>query len=272
MKSTDIIIKWTGSKRLQAPEIIRFFPSDIKTYYEPFLGGGSVLYHLLEQGVAADRFVVSDDNVHLMGLWKAIQEQPQQLLDAYEKMWSELKAGGNDYYLDIRRRFNETKDVFLFFFLTRTCRNGWIRFNSKGEFNTAFHHHRDGIHPGRLTLTVEDWNRKLNAFDVVFETGDYARITTEPRDFLYLDPPYAHSTGMYQGVFDHNRMWNWLGNQAGRYALSLDGFRGEEDHRVDIPPHLFEEHHMISAGLNRMNEKDPTSVPISDSLYLKVES
>ena len=66
------IIKWSGSKRSQSEEIIKRFPKEIKTYYEPFVGGGSVLFQLLNSNVKVDKYICSDINKELIDIWNCI--------------------------------------------------------------------------------------------------------------------------------------------------------------------------------------------------------
>ena len=51
-----IPIKWSGSKRSQAPEIAKYITKNYDTYYELFCGGCSMLFYLLENRYYADKF------------------------------------------------------------------------------------------------------------------------------------------------------------------------------------------------------------------------
>ena len=70
------LIKWSGSKRSQASEIIKYFPKEIDTYYEPFCGGCSVLRTLLESNIKVNRYICSDLNTELIELWRLIKSNP----------------------------------------------------------------------------------------------------------------------------------------------------------------------------------------------------
>ncbi len=87
------IIKWSGSKRSQVDEIIRYFPRIIDTYYEPFVGGGSVLYQLLSKR-HVNHVVCSDINPDLISLWNLIKTSPEALMKHYEELWNKL------YYIE----------------------------------------------------------------------------------------------------------------------------------------------------------------------------
>ena len=138
------VIKWSGSKRSQSEEIIKSFPKSINTYYEPFIGGGSVLFQLLHSDIRVEQYICSDINKDLIVLWNMIKDNPNHLCIKYEEMWNELNSIEDielkkQYYYKVRSKYNTTREPHLFLFLSRTCTNGLIRYNSKNEFNTSFH-------------------------------------------------------------------------------------------------------------------------------------
>ena len=84
------VIKWSGSKRTQAEQLVKLFPN-FKTYYEPFLGGGSVLY-LLENRL--NSAVCGDICKPLIELWILIQNDPIKLIESYKENWTRLQKEG----------------------------------------------------------------------------------------------------------------------------------------------------------------------------------
>ena len=153
-------IKWSGSKRNQSEEIIKRFPQYIRTYYEPFIGGGSVLFQLMNSDIKVDNYICSDINKDLINLWNMIKDNPSKLCESYKTLWRELNAISDieekkKYYYEIREKFNKLKNPEYFMFLSRTCANGLIRFNSKGEFNSAFNSYRPGINPTKLEKIIK---------------------------------------------------------------------------------------------------------------------
>ena len=119
------MIKWTGSKRRQATKIVAHFPRKIATYYEPFLGGGSVLYELLGTKIEVGRYEVSDICQPLIALWKLIQNDPTGLIEGYAENWRLLQVHGASHYHEVRREFNETQNPQLFFFCSEPAGTGW---------------------------------------------------------------------------------------------------------------------------------------------------
>jgi DNA adenine methylase len=263
------LIKWTGSKRLQAARIVSQFPAEITTYHEPFLGGGSVLGRLLDSGIRVGRYGCSDSYAPLIAIWNLVKDDPDRLLTEYGRMWSEAKVGGEGHYHEVRRAFNQTFSPAEFFYLLRTCRLGHVRINSKGQFTSAFDRSRAGIPPDKLRPVVEAWHRKLAAADVRFEVRDYREVTSGAGDLLYLDPPY-HNSARYYGRVDFNNLFAWLRSQRGNYLLSLDGFAGQEDRTLAVPGDLYDEQmqiEIVDNPFHRLGEE--ARMPVSDSLYIR---
>ena len=86
------VIKWTGSKRSQSEEIIKRFPKDINTYYEPFVGGGSILFQLMNSDIKVNNYICSDINQDLINLWDMIKDNPYRLSESYNSLWNELNS------------------------------------------------------------------------------------------------------------------------------------------------------------------------------------
>lgn len=267
------VIKWSGSKRGQSEQIVSYFPKNIEIYYEPFIGGGSVLYQLINtKDIKVNKFVCSDINDDLIKLWNIIQKEPLILSGEYEKRWSELNNKNdikykNEYYYKIRDNFNKDKNLYDFFFLIRTCFNGLIRYNSKGEFNSPFHFSRPGIKPDKLNQIILEWSNKIK--DVEFRCCSYKEIQGKKGDYIYLDPPYAGTKAMYYGKIDYNEYWSWLRQQKCDYALSFDGISGENNYTYNIPLDLYSNHYYMKkeiSGFKKMNNKQEY---VQESLYLK---
>lgn len=271
------IIKWSGSKRLQSEQIISYFPKYIRTYYEPFCGGCSVLYQLLvsDEKFAHD-FVCSDTNSDLIDLWNTIKESPEKLFDEYNKMWNEMNSCGTtqakrEFYESIRNEFNESRDPYLFFFLMRTCTNGMPRYNKHLEFNSTLHLTRAGIKPKRLKPVVMDWSELLNENEVTFLCCDYYDIMeeAEAEDLLYLDPPYANTrSGMYFGKVKYENFFEQLrilDSRDIKFVLSFDG----KDGSIDVPKDCYENRVYIDSkpGSFRRTLEGRTNEDVYESLY-----
>lgn len=265
------IIKWSGSKRSQIDSILSYFPKEqINTYYEPFVGGGSVLYGVLKNGLC-ERVVASDLCYPLIDLWNTIIFSPDSILFSYTQLWNKLQKEGQQVYYEVRDRFNKTKISEDFFFLNRTCFNGLMRFTKDGKFNTSFHLNRKGIDPKRIDAILHDWVGILQSCDKIeFKCCDYSESLNKAtdKDFVYLDPPYAHTVGMYQGDFDSSRLYNQLeqlNNRGIRWLLSYDGDRYPD---TQIPKDLYKNHYLLDSGVSSFSRiKNKERLWVKESLY-----
>ena len=105
------VIKWSGSKRSQAKAILDNFPKVIETYYEPFIGGGSILNAVMHSDIKVNKYICSDINSDLINLYKAIMTNPDNVASHYKKLWNELNVDDDlsrkrQYFEMIRERLN----------------------------------------------------------------------------------------------------------------------------------------------------------------------
>lgn len=261
------VIKWSGSKRTQSTTIKSYFPAHFDTYYEPFIGGGSMLY-----AVNPNKSICGDICDPLIALWNEIKDNPEILAEEYEKRWLRLQNEGYTAYYEIRDDFNLNKSPYDLMFLSRTCVNGLIRFNDKGEFNNSLHYSRPGIKPESLKSIILDWSMHVKG--TVFFSNDY-RVTTQDagqNDVVYLDPPYFHTKGRYYGGINIEEFYTYLEdlNRKGvKYILSFDGMRGNEDFIVELPKELYKRHELISSGNSSFKKlMDKETQMVKESLYL----
>ncbi len=260
------VIKWSGSKRSQAKELLKLFP-EFKNYYEPFLGGGSVLYV-----VEGEKAFCGDICKPLIELWKLIQKDPKKLINSYTKDWNILQKEGYQTYYKIRDRFNKHKKAEDLFFLSRTCVNGLIRFNQKGEFNNSFHLTRRGIDPKRIEKIILDWSKKIQK--VKFYNKDYRETTKSAtsKDLIYLDPPYFNTKGRYYGKIDYEVFVEFLrdlNKRKVKFILSYDGMRGNIKYLKDLPKELYKRHLLLNSGNSSFRKViDKKSEMVRESVYL----
>ena len=261
------VIKWSGSKRTQAHEIIKYLPTNFDTYYEPFIGGGSMLY-----AINPDRGVCGDVCIPLINLWKSIQSSPKELAEQYRVRWERLQKEGYMVYYEVRDNFNKTHAPEDLLFLSRTCVNGLIRFNANGDFNNSLHHTRPGIEPSKLSDIILDWSSKIQNAEFIAQDYTLTTANANKNDIVYLDPPYFHTKGRYFGTIDFNRFLEYLDdlNRRGvKYMLSFDGIRGQEDYTVDLPKELYKRHVFIESGNSTFRKViDKETEKVLESLYL----
>ena len=270
-------IKWSGSKRSQSEEIVKRIPKrDYTTYYEPFCGGCSVLFQLLHSDVTFKRYVCSDKNKGLINLWNEIKNNPEEVIKQYEIMWNELnidddKERKKNYFYSVRERYNKEGSPYDFMFIMRTTTNGMPRYNNKGESNNSFHVTRNGVIPKSLAKTIREWSEVLNKYKVEFIHGEYNDIQPNEEDFIYLDPPYANTKGMYYGTIDYDKLWDWMRELPCKYMLSFDGKTSSRDETYEVPKDLYSTHEYLYSGnssFNRIIGKS-SSEYVEESLYIK---
>ena len=272
------VIKWSGSKRSQSEEIINRIPNkEYDTYYEPFCGGCSVLFQLLHSGIKFQHYICSDKNKGLIDLWNEIKNNPNEVIKQYKIMWNELnidndKERKKQYFNAIRERYNKYGSPYDFMFIMRTTTNGMPRYNKNGEFNNSFHITRNGIKPDTFNKIVIEWSEILNEYNVEFIHQEYNVIQTTENDFMYLDPPYANTKGMYYGAIDYNELWNWLRNQHCIYMLSFDGRTTSRDDTYDVPKALYSSHEYLYNGNSSFSRTigKSNSEYVEESLYIKL--
>ena len=68
-------VKWVGGKRQLLPEIETLMPASYNTYYEPFVGGGALLF-----SITPEKVVIGDMNATLIGTYKSIRDNKEALI------------------------------------------------------------------------------------------------------------------------------------------------------------------------------------------------
>ena len=153
MTKAKPFIKWVGGKSQLIEQLEALLPNDFVrwenvTYIEPFVGGGAMLFHMLQNYPNIESAVINDINPDLTLCYKVVRDNPQELvysLNAIQSEYHSIKSedARKDFFLVQRERFNtksldEIENTTLFFFLNRTCFNGLYRVNKSGKFNVPF--------------------------------------------------------------------------------------------------------------------------------------
>lgn len=277
------VIKWSGSKRSQCEDILGYFPQTIDTYYEPFCGGCSMLMGLINSEIPVKRYVCSDINGDLIALWNKVKVSPDEIYNSYVALWKELNKDNDidrkrKFFEEQRKIYNENHDPLVFFFIMRTTTNGMPRYNQNGEFNNSFHITRDGIRPEILKPILYEWSDKLRKNNVEFVHRSYEEILGEIKegDFIYMDPPYFNTKGMYFGEIDFESFFVFLENVSKmnvKFALSFNGKSGDIDNTYSVPEKCYRRHLYIKSGnssFKRTIGKDKNAI-VYESLYLNYD-
>lgn len=197
-------LKWAGGKSQLLPAIDSYLPADFRhssdvTYIEPFVGGGAMLFFMLQKYSSnIKKAVINDINSHLITTYKVIQKSPGILISVLKDIDSLYKSlVGYDrqkqFYLDIRSRFNigkisETEEAAFMIFMNRTCFNGLYRENSKGCFNVPFGRYENpSICDEGLIMADSELLQKVEIIN-----GDFSHTESfiDNNTIFYFDPPY----------------------------------------------------------------------------------
>lgn len=163
-------------------------------WIEPFCGSAVVALN-----IQPERALLCDSNIHIIQFYKDIQAQRLSAIDAREFLRGEgekLSRIGEDYFYEVRERFNTRPNSFDFLFLNRACFNGVMRFNRSGKFNVPFCRKPDRFAPAYITKIVNQVQavaKIMAVSDWEFRVADFRETLAEARagDFVYADPPYA---------------------------------------------------------------------------------
>lgn len=211
------IIKYAGGKRSIMEQIMKYFPDDFENYFEPFFGGGSVLFHLEnKKRLGKDKSVyISDISEPLMNMYHVIKEYPSELITELKK--SDIYKNNKTTFNENRTEFNRLKamDIStfdkdtkvklagLYIYLNRVCFNGMYRENKKGEYNVPFGKQKNPIICNEVL--INEISTFLNGKGVEIRASDYSYIKSSAKkgDFIYFDPPYYNTfTGYNKIQFD----------------------------------------------------------------------
>lgn len=203
------ILKWAGGKRQLLPEIRKYIPNrdEISTYYEPFVGGGAVLFDLQPQ-----KAIVNDVNSELINLYQVVKEDVEALI-------KDLAQHKNDptHFYEVRswdrdpayyEKLTNVERASRIHYLNKTCFNGLFRVNQAGQFNAPFGKYKNPSIQNAVNLRAV--SKYFNEANVEFRNDDFEKAVKwiNKKAFVYFDPPYvpvsdsANFTGYAKGGFD----------------------------------------------------------------------
>ena len=219
-------IKCQGIKTKLIKFIKKELPGDFNVWYEPFMGSGVVGFN-----VQPKQAVFSDTNPHLIQFYNDIKTG---IVD-YNKIKSflifeneKLMMGDDDYYKEVRARFNKSPNSLDFLFLNRSCFNGMMRFNSRGGFKVPFCKKPNRFAQAYITKIVN----QVKNIQVIITNNDYKFIccsfeetikkATE-NDLIYCDPPYIDRHSDYYNQWkeeDESSLFDSLKKTRAKFILS----------------------------------------------------
>lgn len=218
-KLAQPFFKWVGGKRQIADIILDEFPGEIENYYEPFVGGGAMLFRVLQEYPNLDRVWINDSNPDVVWTYSYVRDTIDKLIDSLKEIEKEYNSSEDKqgFYYKRRTEFNELirednhnlRRTVLFLFLNKTCFNGMYRVNRHGNFNTPYNYAKE------VKFDYENLRVCSNLLQKVTITyGDYSFAMPKENALVYLDPPYRPLNG------------------GGEIGYTVNGFDDEEQVRL----------------------------------------
>lgn len=196
-------IKWVGGKGQLIEQLEALLPADFSerenvTYIEPFVGGGAMLFYMLQKYPNIKSAVINDINPDLTLCYQVVRDNPTELVKSLDTIQTEYRALRTEeerkiFFLNKRDRFNtksldSIENCTLFFFLNRTCFNGLYRVNKAGKFNVPFGKYSTPTICDADTIYAD--SELLQKVEIL--TGDFEQtfVKINGNTFFYFDPPY----------------------------------------------------------------------------------
>ena len=203
MAKAKPFIKWVGGKSQLIDQLDMQLPADFGnwknvTYIEPFVGGGAMLFYMLQHYPNIEHAIINDINPDLATCYRTVRDTPEQLIESLMDIENaylalETEEERKDFFMTARERYNEKnldpiENTTKFFFLNRTCFNGLYRVNKKGLFNVPFGKYLNPTICDPDTIRKDsDLLQRVEILNDDFEaTFEHAHGNT----LFYFDPPY----------------------------------------------------------------------------------
>lgn len=184
-------VKWAGGKRQLIPQIRERMPEKYNDYYEPFVGGGAVIFDLLPANA-----LINDINKALINTYRTICNEPDAFLKEVNRLDNDMWEDGKKYYYSIREHYNDklmrseydVELAALFVFINKHCFNGLYRVNGKGLFNVPYNNSRRVSVDEDVIIATSEYLRRVTIIDGDFEQ---ACKNAKKGDFVFIDSPYT---------------------------------------------------------------------------------
>ena len=203
MVNVKPFIKWVGGKSKLIEQLDAQLPADFDslenvTYIEPFVGGGAMLFYMLQHYPNINHAIINDINPDLTTCYRTVRDNPKELIASLQDIENtyfslNTEEARKEFFIVVRNRYNEKnldpiENTTKFFFLNKTCFNGLYRVNKKGLFNVPFGRYSNPTicNPETILKDSELLQRVEILNDDFEETFKYAQGNT----LFYFDPPY----------------------------------------------------------------------------------
>ena len=212
-------MNYVGNKYRIIDQIQKWFPENIDTMVDLFCGGLDVTIN-----TRANVHYANDINYHVIDIYRAFQKYPADYVlryieDAIDRY--QLSKTNAEGYLSLRKHYNDTKNPLDLFVLLCYSFNNNLRFNNKQEYNASFGRNRSSFNDVMRENLINLLHRipGIKFTSLGFQDFDFSVLG--PGDFLYADPPYLTSCGVYN---DGKRGFTGWGNkeETDLYAILND--------------------------------------------------
>lgn len=234
-----MILKWAGGKRRLLPQIKQFLPSnigEIDTYIEPFFGGGAVFF-ALQNEYKFKKSYISDINVTLMMFYQFVKTNPGTLIQEFNILQDAFynSQDPRSFYYDILAKYNHsmlnaddyntvsTIELITYFMLiNKTCFNGLITYNDKGELNSTY------CFNGKQS-DLFDYEKIYKCSELlqstVIKTENYNALFRKSHDnsFTYLDPQYVEVNKQHKKLYNKQQFTNEMQEKLAERLIHLRG-------------------------------------------------
>lgn len=196
-------IKWVGGKSQLIEQLDAKLPANFDkwrdiTYIEPFVGGGAMLFYMLQHYPHIKHAIINDINPDLITCYRTIKETPMPLIESLRDIEETYLAIADEerrkaFFLTVRDRYNEKnldpiENTTKFLFLNRTCFNGLYRVNKKGFFNVPFGRY---VNPSIYDYdTIIQDSELLQRVQILNEDFESTFMYAQGQTLFYFDPPY----------------------------------------------------------------------------------
>jgi DNA adenine methylase len=184
-------LKWAGGKGQLLGQLDPLLPdfTQVKRYFEPFLGGGAVYFHVHPR-LARGKAILGDSNADLVRTFVAVRDHLPELTAA---LTVHRQRHCEAYYYQVRATDpgtlpDEWDRAARFIYLNKTCFNGLHRVNSRGLFNVPFGRYANPAILDERALV--DCNAALRGVDLRIGNFEVSTRGARKDDFVYFDPPY----------------------------------------------------------------------------------
>lgn len=184
-------VKWAGGKRQLIPILNENLPKSFGAYFEPFLGGGALLFHIITER-HGQKCSISDLNSDLVLAYTTIRNRIDELILSLQNHEKNYQKNPKSYYYSVRASNprSEIEKTSRLLFLNRTCFNGLYRVNSKGKFNVPLGRYTNPniVNEENLRLVSEI----LQSNRISIKCRDFEAVLGDAKkgDLVYFDPPY----------------------------------------------------------------------------------